>query len=100
MGNVLLDLDARFGKVQFNYYTARSRLDFVEACQMLYEANANLPLEASIEDLPLFEPTSNTYRNEHSTDEQALNYCNKYAPIIWRAIAIYTETMLERLRDD
>ena len=100
MGNVLLDLDARFGKVQFNYYSARNRLDFVEASQMLLEANSNLPPEACIEDLPIFEPEKNTYKNEHSLDDQALDYCNKYAPIIWRAIALYTDDMLKRLNED
>ena len=100
MGNVLIDLDARFGKVQFNYYSARNRGDFVEASQMLLEANANLPPDASLEELKRFEPTSNTYKNEHSTDEQAKQYCDTWAPEVWKAMSIYSDMMLKKLDDD
>ncbi len=100
MGNILVDLDATFGKIQFNYYTARNRFDFVEGAQLLYEANASLPTEGCIEDLPKFKVQGNAMKHEHTSNEQALQYCNKYAPLIWRALAIYREDMIQRLGDE
>lgn len=97
-----------FDKIQFNYYMARNRRDFVEAAQLLFEANANLPEEPSIKDLPTFTPPSRAkmaedrYRGnrEEYTQFKAWIYCNKYAPLIWRSCSIYRAQMLQQLSQE
>ena len=96
-GNVLVDLDSRFSKFQFSYLSARQRGDYAEAAQILYEANATLPTSASIEDMPQFSEMDHgeTLKDRSDFEAKAYNYCNKYAPLVWRATTLNNEQMMD-----
>jgi len=99
MGNVLIDLDQRFGKFQFKYLEVYTKGMFKIAASLLYQANCNLPLEARVTDMPIFKNEGRTYRSELITENLALEYCDKWAPLVWTSIAEYTTQMLENLQD-
>ena len=97
MGNVLLDLDMRFGRIQFNYYAARGRRDFEEAAYLLYDANSNLPPDAAIKDMYAFKFVRKGNRDKRV--EQAHEYCARWAPLVWRSIAVYAERVMKLNQD-
>ena len=99
MGNVLIDLDQRFGKFQFKYLEVYTKGLFEMAANLLYQANSNLPIEARVIDMPEFKRDGNTFRNELAIPEKARDYCNEWSPMVWASIADYCSTMLNNLRD-
>ena len=99
MGNVLIDLDQRFGKFQFKFLEVYTKSLFEMAASLLYQANCNLPLEARVTDMPMFKTVSRTYRAELLTQQKAKEYCDMWGPLVWTSIAEYTSKMLENLQD-
>jgi len=99
MGNVLIDLDQRFGKFQFKYLEVYVKGQYEMAASLLYQANCNLPFEARVSDMPIFKREGRTLRAEHMNEAKAQDYCNKWSPIVWSSIADYTSKMLENLQD-
>lgn len=99
MGNVLIDLDQRFGKFQFKFLEVYTKLQFEMAASLLYQANCNLPIEARVTDMILFKNPSRTYRGELLNQQLAKEYCDKWGPLVWTSIAEYTSKMLENLQD-
>ena len=109
MGNILVDLDATFGKFQFSFLSSYQHGSYETAAQFLYQANSSLPPDAMINDMPRFQ-AHNHIEGKHSKslslkselvlDNHAKEYCDNWAPIVWQAIAQYTVDMLERLDED
>lgn len=99
MGNVLIDLDQRFGKFQFKYLDVYCKGLFEMAANILYQANCNLPIEARVTDMPTFKPEGKTLRNELANSNKAKEYCDEWGPLVWASIADYCSTMLNNLRD-
>lgn len=99
MGNILIDLDQRFGKFQFKYLDVFSNGLYGMAASLLYQANCNLPLEARVLDMPQFTEDNSTLKNELANSTKARLYCDEWAPLVWSSIADYCSTMLNNLRD-
>jgi len=99
MGNILIDLDQRFGKFQFKYLELFSKGLFEMAANILYQANSNLPMEARVTDLPQFKRQGNSLRDEMANQTLAEEYCFEYSPIVWNSIADYCTTMLQNLQE-
>lgn len=99
MGNVLIDLDQRFGKFQFKYLEVYSKREFVMAASLLYQSNCNLPIEARVLDMPQFKPDGRTLRNELGNNQKAQDYCDEWSPLVWSSIADYCTRMLNNLTD-
>lgn len=99
MGNVLIDLDQRFGKFQFKYLEVYSKGLFEMAASLLFQANCNLPIEARVLDMPQFRKEGKALRNELANSERARDYCDEWSPMVWSSIADYCSTMLNNLRD-
>lgn len=99
MGNVLIDLDQRFGKFQFKFLEVYTKGLFEMAASLLYQANCNLPFEARVTDMPMFKKEGRTLRSELVNEQKARDYCDNWGPIVWSSIADYTSKMLENLQD-
>lgn len=99
MGNVLIDLDQRFGKFQFKYLDVFAKGFFEMAASLLYQANCNLPLDARVTDMPQFVRKGNTLRDEHYNEIRAKEYCDEWSPLVWSSIADYCSRMLNNLND-
>lgn len=99
MGNVLIDLDQRFGKFQFKYLELYAKELFEMAASILYQANRNLPMAARVTDMPQFKREGRSLRDEHANRQRAQDYCDEWAPLVWSSIADYCEDMLQRLQD-
>lgn len=99
MGNVLIDLDQRFGKFQFKYLEVYSKGLFEMAASLLFQANCNLPMEARVLDMPQFKTEGRALRNELGNSQRARDYCDEWSPMVWSSIADYSTTMLNNLRD-
>lgn len=109
MGNFIIDLDSTFGKFLFTYLDMIKFKDYTTAAEILFEANASLPMGATVSDMDQYK----TYHHIRNKDGQALSlqgelaidykakeYCERWAPLVFRAIAKYREEMLARLEDD
>ena len=99
MGNILIDLDARFSKFQFKYLELYPKGLFEMAANILYQANSNLPMAARVLDLPQFRRQGTSLRDEMANQTLAEEYCNEWGPLVWQSIADYCETMLQQLQD-
>lgn len=99
MGNVLIDLDQRFGKFQFKYLDVYAKREFELAASLLYQGNCNLPFDARVLDMPAFQADNSTYRSQNQISVKAREYCDKWAPLVWTSIADYTKEMIDRLQD-
>lgn len=97
MGNLLIDADHRFSTIQFNYYAARNRKDWVEAAILLEDANANLPPDAAVTDMPSFKFVKEGNRSKEHV--QAYEYCNHWRTIVWRSIATYAHQIMNSNND-
>ena len=99
MGNVLIDLDQRFGKFQFKFLEVYSKSEYEMAASFLFQANCNLPIEARVIDMPRFQKEGRTLRSEHTNQQKAKDYCDYWSEMVWSSIADYTSRMLENLQD-
>lgn len=99
MGNVLIDLDQRFGKFQFKYLEVYSKGLFEMAASLLYQANCNLPMEARVTDMPQFKKEGRKFRDELANSQRAYEYCEEWSGIVWSSIADYCTKMLNNLQD-
>lgn len=99
-GNLLVDLDATFGKFQFKYLDVYARGEYESAANILYQANASLPTDACVKEMPAFKPAGYHLRAELATSAKAKDYCNRWAPTVWRSIADYRTKMLSQIMDD
>lgn len=99
MGNILIDLDQRFGKFQFKYLELYSKGLFPMAASILYQSNCNLPIDARVTDMPPFKQEGRSLNAEHALVRKALDYCDKWSPLVWASIADYCSDMLNRLQD-
>ena len=99
MGNVLIDLDQRFGKFQFKYLEVYAKQLYEMAAALLYQANCNLPVQARVLDMPQFKKEGRTLRSELVTEQKAREYCDDWAPLVWSSIADYCSIMLENLQE-
>lgn len=99
MGNILIDLDQRFGKFQFKYLEVYSKGFFEMAASLLFQANCNLPIEARVLDMPQFKTEGKALRNELANSQRARDYCDEWSPVVWASIADYCSQMLNNLRD-
>lgn len=99
MGNILIDLDQRFGKFQFKYLELYSKGLFEMSANILYQANCNLPIEARVIDMPPFTKVGSSLRSELANINKAEEYCNEWSPLVWNSIADYCTTMLQQLQD-
>lgn len=99
MGNILIDLDQRFGKFQFTYLQLITKDLFEKAASILYQANCNLPIEARVLDMPQYKKEGRSLRDEHANIQRAQEYCDEWSPLVWSSIADYCSNMLNNLRD-
>lgn len=99
MGNILIDLDQRFGKFQFKYLELYSKGLFAMAANILFQANSNLPIEARMIDMPPFAKVGNSLRDEMADITRAEEYCNEWSPLVWSSIADYCSKMLQNLQE-
>lgn len=99
MGNILIDLDQRFGKFQFKYLEVYTKGFFEMAASLLYQANCNLPIEARVLDMPQFKKEGRSFQNELANPTRAMDYCDEWSPLVWSSIADYCTQMLNNLRD-
>ena len=99
MGNILIDLDQRFGKFQFKYLEVFTKGLFEMAASLLYQANCNLPIEARVLDMPQYKPVGKSLRDELANSNKAEKYCNEWSPVVWASISDYCSQMLNNLRD-
>jgi len=99
MGNILIDLDQRFGKFQFKYLEVYTKGLFEMAASLLFQANCNLPIEARVLDMPQFKLEGRSFRDELANSRRAEDYCNEWSPLVWASISDYCSQMLNNLRD-
>ncbi|MEO9308970.1 MAG: hypothetical protein ABI337_01590 [Nitrososphaera sp.] len=100
-GNVVVDLDATFGKFQFKYLDVYARGEYEVAAQILFQTNASLPENAKVASMPQFKQHGTHLRAELSTPFKAKQYCDFWAPRVWGRLAEYREKMLrEYLADE
>ena len=109
MGNILVDLDATFGKFQFSFLSSYQHGSYETAAQILYQANASIPPDAMVNNMPPFKAHSHirgkdaralSLQSELVLDNHAKDYCDYWAPLVWQSIAQYRQDMLERLDED
>lgn len=109
MGNILVDLDATFGKFQFSFLSAYQHGAYDTAAQILFQANSCLPAQARVTDMEQFKESQHFWskagrtialRAELSMSNKAKEYCDKWAHLVWASIADYREDMLARLEED
>jgi hypothetical protein len=94
MGKYLTDLDLRFMRAMTDCQGAYRQGAYRTAAQLLYQLNFHLPPEASIEDLPAPSIKSKGLYQKLTIDEQYRDYYEKYAPLIYKAIAQFNQDEL------
>jgi len=99
MGNVLIDLDQRFGKFQFKYLDVYTKGQFEIAASLLFQANCNLPLEARMTNMPRYKRRGLGLQAELTNEHDAKDYCDYWSELVWTSIAEYTSAMLENIQD-
>ena len=99
-GNVVVDLDATFGKFQFKFLDVYARGEFEVAAQILYQANSSLPTDANVPAMPRFKIAGKHLRAEITNSVDAKDYCDKWAAKVWSQLAGYREKMLRNYLDD
>lgn len=99
-GNVVVDLDATFGKFQFKFLDVYARNEFEVGAQILYQANASLPDDAKEKKMPQFKIIGKHLKAELTNWSDAKDYCDKWAPMVWSKLAQYREKMLRNYLDD
>lgn len=97
MGKLLPDLDLRIARLQGDYQHNYADGDYRVAAHFLFQLNANLTKDCRITDLPQPSSTSEDYFGELCLEEDYRDYCDKYAPIVFNAIAEYNEKMIKLL---
>lgn len=99
-GNVVVDLDAVFGKFQFTFLTEYSHSQYETAAQILYQANSSLPATAQIKDMPQFKLHAKHLKAELASFSHAKDYCDHWAARVWAKLAEYRDKMLRNYLDD
>lgn len=99
-GNVVVDLDAVFGKFQFKFLDVYARGEYEVAAQILYQANKSLPDSAEVKDMPAFKLAAKHLKAELASFSDAKDYCDLWAARVWSKLAEYREKMLRNYLDD
>lgn len=100
MGNILIDLDATFGRFLNSYLFVFTQQNFTLCASLLQQVNSSLPSKARISNLPIFKINSRSLGSTITADNKAEAYCNRWSNIVWMAVAQYREEMLLRLDSD
>jgi len=94
MGKLLPDLDLRISHLQSSYERNYTDDEYRKAANFLWQLNWTLPPNARLTDMVKPGVAQDDFYEDLTGEEQYRDYCDKWAPMVMGAIALYNEEML------
>lgn len=95
MTNYFENLDIQLNQLRFVFLQSYTKGDFITAATFLYTRNAAHPDEARLDDMKPFRLHSRAQRARANANVLAKMYCNKWMPLLERAMTLFRKENID-----